>query len=133
MQCPEKVNNFVNPHPPTFHPQNWTIDLLFRNNRICKHVTNSKAFNPLPYGFHLCTAIMLFLSFVSMFLNNFLQLFEDFLQLLLYLVTLKLCRCDCFSHCLNFSKNKGGKVIIHILIAVKNLHCHIWYIWYYMF
>ena len=34
---PQKVTNFVNPHP-----QKWTIDLLFKNNRIRRHVTNFK-------------------------------------------------------------------------------------------
>ena len=32
------------PHP--HHPQKW-IDLLFKDNRICKHVTNFK--NPQPH------------------------------------------------------------------------------------
>ena len=34
---PQKVTNFVTPHP-----QKWTIDLLFKNNRIRRHVTNFK-------------------------------------------------------------------------------------------
>ena len=30
----------IPPPPPTHpHPQKWTINLLFKNNRICKHVT----------------------------------------------------------------------------------------------
>ena len=39
---------FCPPFP--HHPQKWTIDLLFQNNRICKHVTNFKT--PLP-PFHV--------------------------------------------------------------------------------
>ena len=28
--------------PPTPYPQKWTMDLLFKNNRICKHRTSYK-------------------------------------------------------------------------------------------
>ena len=31
-------------HQPP-HMQKWTIDLLFKNNRICKNMTNFKTFN----------------------------------------------------------------------------------------
>ena len=34
------MTNFLTPYPN--HPQKWTIDLLFKNNRIRKHVTNFK-------------------------------------------------------------------------------------------
>ena len=39
-----KMTNFLTllPH----HPQKWTIDLLFKNNRIHKHVTNFKTPTP---------------------------------------------------------------------------------------
>ena len=50
-----KMTNFLTPLP--YHPQKWTIDLLFKNNRIRKHVTNYKlqdSPNPLPYGRHKC-------------------------------------------------------------------------------
>ena len=33
---------FLPPPPHPHHPQKWTINLLFKNNRICKHVTNLK-------------------------------------------------------------------------------------------
>lgn len=34
-------------HPPNpHHPQNKTIGLLFKNNRICKHLPNLKTPNP---------------------------------------------------------------------------------------
>ena len=36
------------PHPYPLHSQNWTIDLLFKNNRIRKHVTNFKT-PPPPF------------------------------------------------------------------------------------
>ena len=43
--------NFVTLFP---HPQKWTIDLLFSNNRIHKHVANFKTLPPphpsLPFG-----------------------------------------------------------------------------------
>ena len=45
------MTNFV--HPYTFHPQKWTTDLLFKDNRIRKHVTIFK--NPLP---RFCEDIM---------------------------------------------------------------------------
>ena len=41
LRRPQKMTNFVNPSP-TPHLQNWTIDILFTNNRICKHSTNYK-------------------------------------------------------------------------------------------
>ena len=35
------------PHPSTLHPQKLTINLLLKNNRICKHMTNFKVSSPL--------------------------------------------------------------------------------------
>ena len=43
-------------HDHPFHPQNWTMDLLFMNNRICNQLTNFTAFHPFSCGFHLYTA-----------------------------------------------------------------------------
>ena len=40
----QKITNFLTPYP--HYPQKWTIDLLFKNNRIRKYVTNFK--NPPP-------------------------------------------------------------------------------------
>ena len=37
------TNSATPPSPPTPHPQRWRIDLLFKNNRICTHMTNYKA------------------------------------------------------------------------------------------
>ena len=39
--------------------QFWTTDLLFKNNRICKHVTSFKTFpsQPLSCGRHKCMAL----------------------------------------------------------------------------
>ena len=34
------------PDTPTPHPQKVAIDLLFQNNKICKHVTDFKTFPP---------------------------------------------------------------------------------------
>ena len=34
-----KITNFVTPSQHPFHTQKWTIDLLSKNKRICKHVT----------------------------------------------------------------------------------------------
>ena len=47
-----KLINLAIPH--TFrHPKEWTIDLLFKNNRIRKHGTNFKtAITSLPCGRH---------------------------------------------------------------------------------
>ena len=41
-----KNDQIFDPHP--HHPQKGTIDLLFKNNRICKHVANLKK-KPLPF------------------------------------------------------------------------------------
>ena len=42
------ITSTNHPPPPLVHPhpQKWTIDLLFKNNRICKHVTNFKTSPP---------------------------------------------------------------------------------------
>ena len=40
----KKLPIFWSPYP--HHPQKWTIDLLFKNNRIRKHVTNLKTPSP---------------------------------------------------------------------------------------
>ena len=45
LWLPQKMTNFLTlPYP--HHPQKWTIDLLFKNNRIRKHVTNFKTLPP---------------------------------------------------------------------------------------
>ena len=41
-----KMTNILNPLPHLHYPQERTINLLFKNNRIWKHVANFKA--PLP-------------------------------------------------------------------------------------
>ena len=46
---PHKMANFVTLQP--LHPQEWTIDLLFKNKRSCRHGTNFKT--PYPYRFHV--------------------------------------------------------------------------------
>ena len=40
---------------PSLNPQKWAIDLLFKNSRICNHVTNFKT-SPSPFcvGLHKC-------------------------------------------------------------------------------
>ena len=39
------MTNFLT-HVPNAHSQKWTIDMLFKNNRICKQATNFKASSP---------------------------------------------------------------------------------------
>ena len=46
---PQKMTNFMTPPPshilcttPCLDLQTWTIDLLFKNKKICRHVTNFK-------------------------------------------------------------------------------------------
>ena len=45
------MTNFVTP-PPTLPIRKNEEYLLFKNNRIRKHVTNCKTTHPLPYGRH---------------------------------------------------------------------------------
>ena len=47
-----KNNQFCD--PPPLHPQKGTIDLLFKNNRIRKRVTNFKTPHPLSCERHKC-------------------------------------------------------------------------------
>ena len=61
---PQKMTNFLTPIPIP-HLQNWTIDMLFKNNRICKHVTNFKTSWP-PF----CVDIINVWSLIE---NNFLN------------------------------------------------------------
>ena len=46
-----KNDQFFDPNP--HHPQKWTTDLLFKNSRIRKHVSNFKTPPPLPSTFHV--------------------------------------------------------------------------------
>ena len=48
----KKTDKFCHPLFHPLNPQKWTIDPLFQNNRICKHVTNFKtpALNSPPCG-----------------------------------------------------------------------------------
>ena len=46
---PHEIPNFVTPH--LVHLRKWKIDLLFKNNRICKHMTNFKIFPTMCVDF----------------------------------------------------------------------------------
>ena len=47
-----KKDHFCDPY---LHPQNWTVDLLFKNNIIRKHVANFKnPFTPFLVDFIKC-------------------------------------------------------------------------------
>ena len=42
-----RIMQLWHPPPPSYpHPQKWIIDLLFKNNRICKHTTSFKTSPP---------------------------------------------------------------------------------------
>ena len=56
---PQKMTNFLTLPPNPHHPQKLTIDLLFKNNRIRKHVTNFKT-PPSPFRVDLINVWSLF-------------------------------------------------------------------------
>ena len=62
-----KYNQFFDTFLTPHHPQKWTIDLLFKNNRTCKNVTNFK--NP-PLTF--CVVVINVYSFTQITLFPFL-------------------------------------------------------------
>ena len=84
-KCPQKRNNFVTrpPLPSTKLNHGSIVYKQWNLQTIDK-------FHCIPpifvwMSFMYGRSLMLFLSFASMFLNNFLQLLQDFLQHLLYL------------------------------------------------
>ena len=75
----QKNTNFVTSH--SLHPQKWTIDLSFKNKKICRHVTNFKSTSSM-WTSHFYVGVINVLSLTCLLWYGFCSVLEKITILL---------------------------------------------------